>query len=1352
LKELQVLEHAAFKAMTGGGLEVADNKRLETLIIKGFIAKNDKDSISIQSSINCLQDSCEKRMTIDKVFQYGLLKPQGNISKEDEANEQKDTVSKADDIVEQKDADNEHSETDLQAQSYTFIHLSFQEFLTASYFVKNLLKNNNEEEQRDIANFIARHRNEPRYLMILKFMAGLLSANSSIQAQKAIQIFWDAIMCNPDGILELGVEAKVTLLMHLLNQTKKKEKLDQRTPSLEQAVKLIDAAVFRDTTGFTAQLRESDYLSENIKNGLMECLAQKNPFLLDEKSFDWQQELNPNLDTIVPGDPRKQGITIAFYAIFDLIDSIFDKLLQTEQAKIFTNAVQIGKEVIETRQALGSLLIEKIFQLICSKLKKLELILSAHEEEEVVDFLIIKGIYGENGFEFYLLTIREIIKNSQTLRLAKTIQKSLDKYLKHILNSEESRFLLNEIHRLRKNGLRDIQYITDVIESLLEPLFRNFDQHPEDKSLVEIFQLDSNNEIQSIRENIEISKLFFYNQNQNTRKGAIKVATKLTEIGGSRDLQVVQDCIQIFTSLQSDPDEPVRNLVSESISKLKNILNTSDPQSTQEIPLSPKKLLTSEEFRTLLEKIKASEDIKFLEAVATQNIQKSDFKITQQTAKIIQTAIFRLFEFTDLKLISEYLFDPSKGVRGSFQSCLMTSLNDYLSSFKFFGELLSEPQITLEIISNKLLENNQISEQIRKTLKVGLNELQQYINQNNSKQIQAFLASKLSQIGATKADKLITEIMSMIYSLGTILDRNPENQKLMEPFQEALLVQLKYQPEIFLNTMIEYPPSIVNFSSEIKNVCKKIFHQLLQDEEITPLKEELIIKFINQGLTATLTKNGEVIFQGKRYKLKGDNVELSLERIAKTIIAQQQDILAAQYKENKPIFKRSYEKGGMKEAAVDIEEVRSIVDSRKILQSDFWLITTLKPKIFGSEIVILEQRSAFGDHVIYHFRQQKLYRLDPINYPENPVRQERKEMFGSYIVGEKYQGELCIVNDEVGQRLVKEKSNILEEKEKKVVFQGFYFQQELLNGGGNEDRNEDFMKQMSRKMDNYPKLFEDALNTYPGLNSSQRLAIKEYYKGFVSTFSSVYISSQAIASGQLSIDNDEDFLSPVGIFIKLTSLIPFEIGAKLSEGLEAVRSHIKGTKIKNEANYVKRIAVDTLELHVLVNTVVIQILLTEKERQRVLNAKNEEKSNITVNQIKDFVIQEMRRLKKKAEDYNIFEKEIETSPAFQLGESDANLIISEWIKQKKPQSNWDSNDKEKFLIEIIVGEDETAEKTPLYQKQTYLEDDEIQTKVCCCRVFPEPTVNSPATATTNNRSLVELEMKSDNKNSCCEIF
>ncbi|WP_233418832.1 hypothetical protein [Rickettsia tamurae] len=117
--------------------------------------------------------------------------------------------------------------------------------------------------------------------MTLKFLAGIVNNDSN---QELTEIFWEAVTCNVDGILELGIERKIILLMHLLTQSKINGKFDNRIPNLKQIQNLIDDTVLKDITIWEQHIIESGYLSEDIIKTVNEKLQQKNSKLQELKA------------------------------------------------------------------------------------------------------------------------------------------------------------------------------------------------------------------------------------------------------------------------------------------------------------------------------------------------------------------------------------------------------------------------------------------------------------------------------------------------------------------------------------------------------------------------------------------------------------------------------------------------------------------------------------------------------------------------------------------------------------------------------------------------------------------------------------------------------------------------------------------------------------------------------------------------------------------------------------------------------------------------------------------------------------------------------------------------------------
>lgn len=83
--------------------------------------------------------------------------------------------------------------------------------------------------------------------MMLKFLAGIVSDENN---KELTERFWEAVTCNVDGILELGLETKITLLMHLLAQSHIIEELESRIPNLKQIQLLIDDIILKDITNW----------------------------------------------------------------------------------------------------------------------------------------------------------------------------------------------------------------------------------------------------------------------------------------------------------------------------------------------------------------------------------------------------------------------------------------------------------------------------------------------------------------------------------------------------------------------------------------------------------------------------------------------------------------------------------------------------------------------------------------------------------------------------------------------------------------------------------------------------------------------------------------------------------------------------------------------------------------------------------------------------------------------------------------------------------------------------------------------------------------------------------------------
>ena len=216
---VKTLKEVAYTSFTGEGKEQAAG----TLGIAGAYIAN----------------TAEKQETkIESVYQYGLLRAEG-------------------------------AEKELIKKTHYFIHLTFQEYLTALRLSEALSQG---DGVREVATHLAEHRNEPRYLMTLKFLAGLVSKSEDTAL---VQRFWEAVSCNVEGVLELGVASKVGLLMHLMAQSTTSGKLDERIPNREQLQKLVDEELVTDLARWQEQIIASGYKSAALVTKLCEVIYRE---------------------------------------------------------------------------------------------------------------------------------------------------------------------------------------------------------------------------------------------------------------------------------------------------------------------------------------------------------------------------------------------------------------------------------------------------------------------------------------------------------------------------------------------------------------------------------------------------------------------------------------------------------------------------------------------------------------------------------------------------------------------------------------------------------------------------------------------------------------------------------------------------------------------------------------------------------------------------------------------------------------------------------------------------------------------------------------------------------------------
>lgn len=64
-----------------------------------------------------------------------------------------------------------------------------------------------DHEKFNIIKYISAHRNEPRLLVTLKFMAGIITSQKNTKDEdEALNDFWNAMVCNVEGNIEFSMK------------------------------------------------------------------------------------------------------------------------------------------------------------------------------------------------------------------------------------------------------------------------------------------------------------------------------------------------------------------------------------------------------------------------------------------------------------------------------------------------------------------------------------------------------------------------------------------------------------------------------------------------------------------------------------------------------------------------------------------------------------------------------------------------------------------------------------------------------------------------------------------------------------------------------------------------------------------------------------------------------------------------------------------------------------------------------------------------------------------------------------------------------------------------------------------
>lgn len=207
----------------------------------------------------------------------------------------------------------------------------------------------------------------------------------------------------------------------------------------------------------------------------------------------------------------------------------------------------------------------------------------------------------------------------------------------------------------------------------------------------------------------------------------------------------------------------------------------------------------------------------------------------------------------------------------------------------------------------------------------------------------------------------------------------------------------------------------------------------------------------------------------------------------------------------------------------------------------------------------------------------------------------------------------------------------------------------------------DIKSDLANKMDDFHKKLDNEL-AKSEMSPEDQAKIKEYFTAFIQTFSSIFVTSQVIESGQVELsvgNNSSDLVSMIASFV------PF-IGNALSSGITSIRDFLNLKEMKINARKIKGLAADSTALSQLVGKSAFDIVTDSAKQQKIIEVVDETLAEPSgdlfqkVSQLCDLIDQGL--------DVYIY-SQLYQSPQSRLGHLDANNLIQLWIEGKIPPYN-----------------------------------------------------------------------------------
>ena len=218
--------------------------------------------------------------------------------------------------------------------------------------------------------------------------------------------------------------------------------------------------------------------------------------------------------------------------------------------------------------------------------------------------------------------------------------------------------------------------------------------------------------------------------------------------------------------------------------------------------------------------------------------------------------------------------------------------------------------------------------------------------------------------------------------------------------------------------------------------------------------------------------------------------------------------------------------------------------------------------------------------------------------------------------------------------------------------------------------------ELSNKLDDYSKKLNKELGS-SSLSKSDKEKVSDYYKAFISTFSSAYVTAQSVDSGLLTLKTTN--MEAIGLST-LASFLPL-IGDTLSSTITSANDFLASKEMKTNARKLKNLAGDNIQLSQLVGNSALQITSNKDKQEQIITVTDEviEKESATL-------YEKLMAFCKKVSieiDGKLYTQMYPTAVS-KLGNKDANLLIDKLIRGEFNVNTNLENIAQQFTDQIVL--------------------------------------------------------------------